>query len=389
MNIDKLRQLTPGCENVIHFNNAGAALISQGTLNAQIKYLKEEAQFGGYETAAKFHNELDNFYEQAAKLINSEAGEIAFTESATVAWQRAFFSIPFKEGDVILTGASEYASNYISFLVAKEKFGVDIISIPSTQEGEIDTEALEKRIDEKTKLIAITHTPTNGGLVNPAEKIGEVAKKHKVLYLLDACQSAGQYPLDVKKIQCDFLSVTGRKYLRGPRGTGFLYVNKKLLPTLTPTNLDLHGAVWTEFTKYVAHEDARIFETWESGLAGKYAFASALKELNQLDISLIWSRICTLADYFRTKLEEVDGIVVKDIGKIKCGIVTFNSTRKSVDYMQQALKAKNINTSIAIPSGTLLDAKARNLDKMIRASVHYYNTQEEVNNFIDTIRTAN
>lgn len=387
MDIDQLRRETPGCKNVIHFNNAGAALVSNGTLNAQVSYLHEEAQFGGYETAAKFRNQLEDFYHQVARLINADASEIAFAESATIAWQRAFFSIPFKKGDVILTGSSEYASNYISFLLAKEKFGVDIINVPSTSQGEIDVEELEKKIDHRAKLIAITHVPTNGGLMNPAEKIGEIARKYDILYLLDACQSAGQYPLDVSKIQCDFLSATGRKYLRGPRGTAFLYVKKKHFATLTPPNLDLHGAVWTAPMKYVSSESARKFETWESGLAAKYGLVNALRELNELDISAVWPRVRTLADYFRSKLEKLDSVVVRDIGVVKCGIVTFNSNNRTVEELQNLLKEKNINTSIAIPNGTLLDSRTRNLDKMIRASIHYYNTREEVDTFVNTIRT--
>ncbi len=388
MDISKLRNETPGTKNVIHFNNAGAALVSRSTLKAQQSFLNEEAEFGGYETAAKYHDELEEFYVEVAWLIKADPNEIAFAESATVAWQRAFFSIPFRPGDVILTGQSEYASNYISFLVAKEKFGVEIVNIPSTSQGGMDVNELEKNITSRTKLIAMTHIPTNGGLVNPAEEVGKVAKKHDVLYLLDACQSAGQYPLDVNKLHCDFLSATGRKYLRGPRGTAFLYVKKELINNLTPPSLDLHGAEWVETYKYVSEKNARKFETWESSFAAKYGFVNAIKELNQLDISVVWQRVCSLADYLRSELEKLDSITVQDIGEVKSGIVTFSSSSVPTEELKLLLSEKNINTSISKPSGTLLDSKNRNLKSMIRASVHYYNTHQEIDTFVNVLKEA-
>ena len=185
-------------------------------------YLEHELQWGGYETAAKYHGQLEDFYKALADLIHAKPEQIAFTESATHAWDTAFFSIPFKKGDVILTSRIEYASNYIAYLQMEKRTEAKVIPVDSNDQGEIDIEALQKAIrNEKVKLISITHIPTNGGIVNPAEEVGAIANENGILYMLDACQSAGQYPLDVSRLHCDFLSATGRKYLRGPRGTGF------------------------------------------------------------------------------------------------------------------------------------------------------------------------
>lgn len=388
MDIEKIKTQTPGSNNVIHFNNAGASLMSKKTLDSQISYLSAEAEFGGYETADKYHGELESLYDQLAQLINATPEEIAYCESATVAWQRAFFSIDFKRGDEIITGDSEYASNYISFLNAEKKFGVKIVPVPSSSQGEIDLSELENSINHNTKLIAITHMPTNGGLVIPAVEIGQIAKKHDILYLLDACQSAGQYPIDVRQINCDFLSATGRKYLRGPRGTGFLFVKGERLKNLTPTNLDLHGAEWTELNSYISQETARKFETWESNLAAKYGFVNAIRELNQLGISNVWRRVGVLADYLREELEKLNTIVVYDLGAIKSGIVTFRLTSMSTEELKKILSTQNINTSIVKPSSTLLDSTNRNLKNMTRASVHYYNTMEEIDTFIKVLKSV-
>ena len=248
INISQVRTDTPGCRSVLHFNNAGAALMSQSVLNAVTNHLRLEAEIGGYEAATAANQAFDNTYAQLARFLNCSTGEVALMENATVAWQAAFYGLArgLQPGDRILTAETEYASNYIAFLQMAEQVGFFIETVPSTESGELDVTALENMIDERVKLIAITHVPTNGGLVNPAIEIGRIARAAQVPYLLDACQAAGQVPLDVEAIGCDMLSATGRKYLRGPRGTGFLYVRNDFLERLKPPMLDLHGAQWTE-----------------------------------------------------------------------------------------------------------------------------------------------
>ncbi|MBL6447461.1 aminotransferase class V-fold PLP-dependent enzyme [Fulvivirga sp. 29W222] len=385
MDIQTIRQNTPGVTHVVHFNSAGASLVSQQVLAAQIDYLKEEAQYGGYETASKYESRLEEFYSEAAKLIHASPEEIAFTESATVAWQRAFFSIPMEKGDTILTTKAEYASNFISYLYQKEKQGINIKVVPSDGSGEIDLKKLEESIDESVKLISITHLPTNSGLVNPAEKVGELARKYNILYLLDACQSIGQYPIDVHKIGCHFLSATGRKYLRGPRGTGFLYANKEILKSCIPSNLDLHSANWIKDNIYEKRTDARIFETWESNVAAKMGLTQALKEVNILGIDNIWKRVVELSRYLRSELEKIETVAIKDIGSIQSGIVTFTSSMKA-SQLQEALNAKGFNTIVSPKNSTLLDMSDRNLEEVVRASVHYYNTEQEVDDLTAALR---
>lgn len=385
MDIGSLRKNTPGVENVIHFNNAGAALPSKATLEAQLDYLSEEALWGGYETGRKFQDQLLEFYSQSAALLNAEPSEMAYVDSATTGWQRAFFSVPYQQGDEIITSESAYESNYISYLQAQKRFGIKIVITPSTADGEVNVAELDKRITARTKLVAITHIPTSGGLVNPAEAVGEVAEKHGIPYLLDACQSVGQYPVDVKKIRCTFLSSTGRKFLRAPRGTGLLYVSKQYLH-LNPFSLDLFGAQWLSETTYKTRQDSRKFETWECNLANKLGMIVALKELNDLKTSNVWERIVFLANHLRKELEKVPGISVHDQGRVKSGIVTFTSDQKTAVQIQLELQNRNINTSVTAQSGTLLNLQKRNLDQMVRASIHYYNTLDEIDQFIIALR---
>jgi len=383
--LQRARQDTPGCEHVLHFNNAGASLMPRPVLDATIAHLQLEAQIGGYEAADRAHDAIEHTYDAVGTLINCSRDEVAIIENATRAWDMAFYSIPFKPGDRILTVMAEYASNYIAYLQIDQKTGATVEFIPNDAYGQISVEALEKAIDERVKLIAMTHVPTNGGLVNPAAEVGKIARRHGILYLLDACQSIGQMPIDVEQIGCDMLSATGRKYLRGPRGTGFLYVRQSILEHLEPPFLDLHAAEWVAKDRYEIRPDARRFENWETNYAGKIGLGGAVDYALQWDINVTWRRIKALAYKLRTQLSPLPGVIVHDRGVTQCGIVTFSIEDKDPEEIRLALSKDNINVSVSERSSTLLDMEARGLQSMVRASVHYYNTEEEIAHFCRTV----
>jgi selenocysteine lyase/cysteine desulfurase len=385
--LQRARQDTPGCEHVLHFNNAGAALMPTPVLDATIAHLQLEAQIGGYEAAEQAEAIIEQVYDAAARLINCSRDEIAIIENATRAWDMAFYSIPFKPGDRILTAVAEYASNYIAFLQIAQKTGATVEAIPNDIHGQISLEALRNAIDDRVKLIAITHVPTNGGLVNPAAEVGKLARENGILYLLDACQSIGQMPIDVDQIGCDMLSATGRKYLRGPRGTGFLYVRKSVLERLEPPFLDLHAAQWVARDKYEMSPNARRFENWESNYAGKIGLGVAIDYALQWGIDSLWRRIKTLAYTLRAQLSPLPGVIVRDRGVTQCGIVTFTIEDKDPHAIKQALGKQHINVAVTERGSTLLDMDARGLDSMVRASVHYYNSEDEIERFCRAVES--
>ena len=377
----RARRDTPACEELIHFNNAGAALPPQPVLQAVIQHLELESRIGGYEAYNQQLDSIEHTYDAFASMLNCQRDEIAIIENATRAWDMAFYSINFKPGDRILTSVSEYASNYISYLQVARKTGAQIVVIPNDEYGQVSVEALRQMIDDRVKLISITHVPTNGGLVNPAAEIGKVAREANILYLLDACQSAGQLPLDVSEIGCDMLSATGRKYLRGPRGTGFLYVRRQIIEQLEPPFLDLHAADWTALDQFTIREDARRFENWETNYAGKIGLGVAVDYAMSYGLAEIEKRIKMLADSLRAKLSDIDGIVVRDLGKERCGIVTFTKTGKDPLEIRHQMNAQRINVWSSTIESTRIDMEQRHLESVVRASVHYYNTEEEITRF--------
>ncbi|GCE47013.1 selenocysteine lyase/cysteine desulfurase [Thermosporothrix hazakensis] len=379
--IERARKETPGCTNVLHLNNAGSSLLPQPVLDAMITHLQREAAIGGYEAADEAIDKIEHTYDALATLIGAHRDEIALIENATRAWDMAFYSIPFKPGDRILTAMAEYASNYIAYLQVAQKTGAVVEVIPNDQYGQLSIEALRNMLDERVKLISVTHMPTNGGLVNPVAQIGKIAREAGILFLVDACQTVGQMPIQVDEIGCDILSATGRKYLRGPRGSGFLYVRRSVLEQLEPPMLDLHAATWVSKDRYEIRPDVRRFENWEGNYAAKIALGVAADYAMQWDLKVSWRRIKDLAYRLRSLLSPIPGVIVHDRGITQGGIVTFTIDGVAAEHIQRELAKERINVSISQKSSTLLDMEERQLDQLVRASVHYYNTEEEVERF--------
>ncbi|WP_437287887.1 aminotransferase class V-fold PLP-dependent enzyme [Sorangium sp. So ce406] len=388
MDIAALRRDTPACARVVHFNNAGAALPPTVVVDTVVDHLRREAAIGGYEAEAEAGERLEAVYGSVARLLGAAPDEIALVESATRAWDMAFYSLRFGPGDRILTARAEYASNYIAFLQMARRTGAEIVPIPSDESGAVSLPELDRLLDERVKLIAVTHIPTSGGLINPAEEIGRRARSAGVPFLLDACQSVGQLPIDVEAIGCDMLSATGRKYLRGPRGTGFLYVRRALLERLEPPFLDLHAACWTAPDRYELRPDARRFESWESHVAGRLGLGAAVDYALRLGLPAIRDRVCALAERLRAQLAELPGVAVRDLGQRRCGIVTFTREGEDAAAIKARLGAQAIHVSVSTASGTLLDFEARGIPDLVRASVHYYNDESEIDRFVAALAAA-
>ncbi|MEM7745571.1 MAG: aminotransferase class V-fold PLP-dependent enzyme [Pseudomonadota bacterium] len=374
----RIRAETPGLAHGTHMLACGSALPAQPVLDAVIEFLQFEAEIGGYEAFAARREQLDGVYTKVASHINADPREIALVENATVAWCQAFYALPMSPGQRILTCESEYASNYLAFLQRAKRDGVTIEVVPSDKTGAIDLDALDAAMGPDVAVFAMTWVPTSGGLVNPAAGAGKIARKHGVPYLLDACQAVGQLRIDVRDIGCDFLSATGRKFLRAPRGTGFLYVAQDRAERLEPAVIDLHSAEWVSRDAYALKPDARRFENWENAYALRAGLGAALDYADAIGIDAIEARVKDLADHARALLTALPGVDVRDLGQERCGIVSLTTPRGDPDVLAREMADRGFAIGTSSPSSTRLDFDKRGMPTLIRIAPHYYNTEDEI-----------
>jgi selenocysteine lyase/cysteine desulfurase len=378
MDIDALRAQTPGCAGRIHLNNAGAALLAQPTLDAMTGHLRLEAEIGGYEAAAEAREAIAAAYAAIAELVGGRSEEVALFDNATHAWNAAFYSVPLGPGDRILTGRAEYGSNVLAYWQAAERTGAEVVVVPNDRYGQMDVAALAAMADERTRLIGASHVPTSGGLVQPAAEIGKIARACGALFLLDATQSVGQLPLDVQAIGCDMLTGTGRKFLRGPRGTGFLWVRAAALERLDPFVAEIGSATWDGRRGFDWVHGARRLGTWEHSYVNVLGLGAAVRQALDLGLAAIAQRAITLGARLRDQLSQLPGVSTHDLGQTRCAIVTAKVSSRPAEEVAAALGRAAVNVTTTVPEHNPLDTEDRGIHPLIRFSPHYYNTENEI-----------
>ena len=389
INVEALRAATPGCTQVTHLNNAGCALPPAIVTDTMVSHLRLEEAIGGYEAYSQARDRVAGVYASVGALVNVPIERVALVESATVAWDRGLqaiaFSDPLEAGDRMLVSGSEYASNVLPLLQLARRTGATVEVIPDGADGSVDVEALGDMLDERVRIVSVNHAPSQNGLVNDVVAIGDMLRMHgsPAWYLVDACQSVGQLPVDMGRIGCDVLSATGRKFLRGPRATGFLVVSQRMLDDLEPFPLDLHAATWTTLDDYELAEGAARFESWEKAYAALLGMGAAIDYALACGIEPLADRIGLLAQRARAGLAEIPGVTVRDRGSVQSGIVTIRVDDPA--GVVAGLRGRGINTSLSTPDYSRIDFGRDQAPGLVRISPHAYNTEAEVDRAIATV----
>lgn len=389
LDINQIRQDTPHCKNKLFFNSAGASLVPTVVTERMKTYLDEEAEQGGYKLGLgeRIQTELQEFYVETSKMLNCQPRNIAFSINATDAYGQVLSSIPFSKGDVIITTDDDYTSNQAQFSVLYSRFRVATVRVRNLENGDIDLTHMHELIKEhKPKLVSVSHIPTNTGKIQDVEAVGKLCAENGIFYIIDACQSAGQMPLDVQKLECDFLCSSGRKFMRGPRATGFLYVSDRALDAnLIPIRVDGRGMEWVGPTTFKPVDTALRFETWEQNVACVLGLKESIRYANNIGLDNIWNYNQNVIKYLRKKLSDIPEMYILDRGTNLANILTFQVKNKNKQLTTNILTQNEVYFSVASRASALIDFDKKGTDWAIRLSPHYFNTHEEIDQLVDII----
>lgn len=387
IDVKKVSADTPGCSGSgIFLDSAGSSLPPRQVVDTVIGHLRREAEVGGYRAAQERSEDLESGYSVFSQILGCAPEEIAFTDSATRSWLSVFHSIPLSAGDRVLITEIEYAGNAIPILRRAESVGASVEVIPSDPSGEVSLKALRELLDERVKLVSLVHAPTNGGLLTSVREAAAAAREAGAYVLLDACQTIGQVPCRVADLGVDFITGTGRKWVRGPRGTGFLYARRETLDKLTRDNVDLRGGSWTASDRTVVRDDAKLFELWETSVADRLGLIAAGRYMLDLGIENINASVQSISGRLRDGLKKIEGVEVNDLGEQHSGIVSFSVEGVPSDTVVQLLREKDVTVTLSRRPSTLIDMSRRGLRKIVRASPHYFVSPEQVDTTLGFVK---
>jgi cysteine desulfurase/selenocysteine lyase len=385
VDLSAIRADTPAASDRVFLDSAGSSLPPTPVLEVQLAHLRREAEVGGYLAANERFDDLEAGYGVLAELLGASPDEIAFSDSATRSWLSALDAVPLAAGDRVLITEVEYAGNAVPLLRRAEESGATIETVPSDEHGQVDVAALRELLDERVKLVSLVHVPTNGGLVNPVAEVAEAAHEVGALVLLDACQSIGQLPVRLHDLGVDMLSGTGRKWLRGPRGTGVLAVRREVAARLRPRLVDLHSGRWTSPNTYELRDDVRVFELWECSVAAKLGLIEAARYALRVGVDTIEAEVGDRAKRLRAGLADLPGVVVRDQGERRCGLVTFTVDGVAAADVRTRLAATGVTVTTSGVGSTRVDMTRRGLDEVVRASPHYFVSPEQVDQAVAAV----
>jgi selenocysteine lyase/cysteine desulfurase len=390
--VDKVRRWrddTPGTRMRIHLNNAGSSLMPTRVVNTMLEHLALEREIGGYEAADFVADRVAEVYAQVATLVGAASRNIAIVENASTAFTQAIAAFDFTPGDRIVVSRADYVSHQLMFLAMARRQGVEVVHAEDTPGGGVDPESVRQlAAHPHCRLVSICWMPTNSGLVQDVAAVGAVCESLGIPYIVDACQAVGQWPIDVTAVRCDFLTATARKFLRGPRGIGFLYVSDRALDRQSyPITIDLRGATWTGADTFELVDSAWRFENWEFPYALVLGLGEAARYALEVGVDVAAERASRLAAQLRTWLRAVPGARVLDKGTTCSAIVTVHIAGADHDRLVRQLRERGVNTSATSRSSAWFDMTEKGVESALRVSPHYYNTEKELETFVEFLKS--
>ncbi len=352
-----------------YLNHAACGLLPDAALHAMHGYALREQALGAYGAARQVQAEIEQLYQGIAATIHAQPQDIALTQGNSDGWSLVVSAMDWSGGGRILAPRSEWGGNLGILMQLSAQCGVQVEEIPSDADGAVDLEALETLLRTPASLVVLTWMPANSPLVQPAEAVGALCAQAGVPLLVDAAQAVGQWPVDVRQLQCAALTAPGRKWLRGPRGTGFVYVHPDFLPRLRPLTADHFSRPWQTGNTWTYRADARRLEQSEASVALRLGLGAALAAWNALGMERIHGEIQKRADWLRDGLDCLPGIRAHRSGRhASSGIVTLECSRHDAAALHRGLQERGVEAALSPVAFTPWDMQARGLSAVLRLS---------------------
>lgn len=367
----------------MYFNNAGAGLMSKGTYETLTNHMEIEMNVGAYKAAAIKSDAVNNFYLLAAKLLNAGSkDEIAFIDSASRGWNLIIYGLDIKESDVIVTLSSEYGTNLLTIYDIAKRTHCGIKVIQCDNEGNFSLDDVDQALQSGGTILAVSHVAAQGSIVNPVVELGILAQKYDAIYIVDGCQAVGQIKVDVQQINCCAYVTAGRKWLRGPRGTGILYVRRNA-PIRTP-QIDLASAdlVFDELGTVVdvkVRDDAKQFELWEKSTSSLLGLANAIQEYMDYGIDTAEQEICAKANYIRSFVVSNQHLALVGSENSSTGVVGFYiKDPKQEKKVKELIEKENFIISYVCDWDCPTFFPQNGVQYIFRISPHYYTSNDDI-----------
>lgn len=376
--------------NYVYVNSAAASPPPRQVVDTSIDYLQKTASLGPYLPSFReeVYQKIEETREKAAKFIGAKTSEMAFVKNGTEGINFIANGLTWNKGDEIILADIEFHSNYTPWLKLRDKKKVHLKIIKTDFSGVIDVNLIEQEISNRTKLITVSHLSNASGALQHIEKICEIAKKRDVLTLINASQTLGLIPINVQELDCDFLTGCGRKWLRGPEGSGILYIRESLVESIEPTIIGWGGTTWDfETNEYYYLSTARRVEAGCPIVPSILGLGAAIDYAQNIGIEEIVTKVEALTRYSFQQLSVIEGIAIYGPKNIenRLAIIPFNVEGLHPDEITNYLEKNNI----IIESGTFMAnmlLQHYGINKMVRISPHYFNTKVEIDFIVTLIK---
>lgn len=372
-----------------YFNNAGAGLMSENTFNTIIQHIQEERIEGAIKAANNKKGETEDFYAIAAKMLNADKSEIAFIDSASRGWNLVIYGMEVNENSTIITLESEYGTNLLAIRDVVNKTKCKLIIIKCDISGHFSMNDIEAALKNPNPILAVSHVAAQGSIINPVVELGELAKKYSALYIVDGCQAVGQLVVDVKKILCHAYITAGRKWLRGPRGTGILYIkNDKRLrtPIVDLASASLVFDYQHKPIDITIRSDARQYELWEKNIANLLGLRTAIYEYLEFGMEKASAIISQKANLIRKAIIKNEKLQLVGDAESLSGTSAFY-LKNPVE--EEKVKALFENSGFTISCVCDWDCPIffpqNGAIYIFRVSVHYYTDENDISEICELI----